>query len=124
MASTVLIPWTVDKSLIKSGLSVPDHLYELYTTVLDRVESQHILRELKRTKANTKKIILIAVEYGDIDEYITKKEMEMFHDFIVKLDANDTTTTNIDQDQEESSMWQKCPVITFQTFDDLTGWLA
>jgi hypothetical protein len=26
------------------------------------------------------------------------------------------------QDQEESSMWQKCPVITFQTFDDLTGW--
>ena len=24
-------------------------------------------------------------------------------------------------DQEESSMWQKCPVITFQTFDDLTG---
>ena len=20
-------------------------------------------------------------------------------------------------------MWQKCPVITFQTFDDLTGWL-
>ena len=90
MASTVLIPWTVDKSLIKSGLSVPDHLYELYTTVLDRVESQHILRELKRTKANTKKIIF-AVEYGDIDEYITKKEMEMFHDFIVKLDANDLT---------------------------------
>ena len=42
----------------------------------------------------------------------------------VKLDADDTTTTNIDQDQEESSMWQKCPVITFQTFDDLTGWLA
>ena len=42
----------------------------------------------------------------------------------VKLDAKDSTTTNIDQDQEESSMWQKCPVITFQTFDDLTGWLA
>ena len=41
-----------------------------------------------------------------------------------KVDSNDTTTTNIDQDQEESSMWQKCPVITFQTFDDLTGWLA
>lgn len=30
-------------------------------------------------------------------------------------------TSNADQDQEESSMWQKCPVITFQTFDDLTG---
>ena len=29
--------------------------------------------------------------------------------------------SNAEQDQEESSMWQKCPVITFQTFDDLTG---
>merc|ERR1712061_532538 len=29
-------------------------------------------------------------------------------------------TPNADQDQEEPSMWQKCPVITFQTFDDLT----
>merc|ERR1719394_942598 len=28
--------------------------------------------------------------------------------------------SNAEQDQEESSMWQKCPVITFQTFDDLT----
>ena len=35
---------------------------------------------------------------------------------------NDTSTSNTEQDQEESSMWQKCPVITFQTFDDLTGW--
>ena len=29
--------------------------------------------------------------------------------------------SNAEQDQEESSMWQKCPVITFQTFDGLTG---
>ena len=35
--------------------------------------------------------------------------------------SNETGTSDIDQDQEESSMWQKCPVITFQTFDDLTG---
>ena len=33
------------------------------------------------------------------------------------------TGSNAEQDQEESSMWQKCPVITFQTFDDLTGLL-
>tara|TARA_R100000664_G_C2754708_1_gene142333 strand:+ start:1559 stop:1906 length:348 start_codon:yes stop_codon:yes gene_type:complete len=91
MSSTVLIPWTVDKSLIKSDLNVADHLHELYTTTLDRIEIQHILRELKRTKANTKKIILIAIEYGDIDEYITKKEMEIFHNFILQLDVNDLT---------------------------------
>ena len=40
-----------------------------------------------------------------------------------QLDSNDRSASNIEQDQEESSMWQKCPVITFQTFDDLTGWL-
>ena len=91
MTSTTLIAWTVDRSLINSGLSVPDHLYELYTTVLDRVESQHILRELKRTNANTKKLVLIGVEYGDIDEYITRKEMEIFHNFILQLDVNDLT---------------------------------
>ena len=91
MTSTTLIAWTVDRSLINSGLIVPDHLYELYTTVLDRVESQHILRELKRTKANTKKLVLIGVEYGDIDEYITRKEMEIFHNFILQLDVNDLT---------------------------------
>ena len=77
------------QALKVSGLTVDDELYELYTGTLQRIEVQHILRELKRTKANTKRIILIAVEYGDIDEYITKKKMEMFHDFIVKLDVND-----------------------------------
>tara|TARA_B100001093_G_scaffold509414_1_gene573367 strand:+ start:174 stop:521 length:348 start_codon:yes stop_codon:yes gene_type:complete len=91
MSTTNLIAWTVDRALINSGLSVPDHLYELYTTVLDRVESQHILRELKRTKANTKKLVLIGVEYGDIDEYITNKEMQLFHSFILELDVNDLT---------------------------------
>ena len=40
-----------------------------------------------------------------------------------QIGLNDTPGSNIEQDQEESSMWQKCPVITFQTFDDLTGWL-
>ena len=39
------------------------------------------------------------------------------------LFSDETTSSNIEHDQEESSMWQKCPVITFQTFDDLTGWL-
>ena len=39
------------------------------------------------------------------------------------LFSDETTSSNIEQDQEESSMWQKCPVITFQTFDDLTGLL-
>ena len=47
----------------------------------------------------------------------------MEQDEEVKLDSHETGTTHIDQEQEESSMWQKCPVITFQTFDDLTGWL-
>ena len=36
--------------------------------------------------------------------------------------SDETTSSNTENDQEESSMWQKCPVITFQTFDDLTGW--
>jgi hypothetical protein len=39
------------------------------------------------------------------------------------LFSDESTSSNIEQDQEESSMWQKCPVITFQTFDDLTGLL-
>ena len=35
--------------------------------------------------------------------------------------SSEEGNSNAEQDQEESSMWQKCPVITFQTFDDLTG---
>ena len=38
-----------------------------------------------------------------------------------KDDSNLDSGEGNSNDQEESSMWQKCPVITFQTFDDLTG---
>ena len=78
-----------NQALKVSGFTVEDDLYELCTGTLQRIEVQHILRELKRTKANTKKIILIALEYGDCDEYLTKKQMELFHSFILQLDVND-----------------------------------
>ena len=78
-----------NQALKASGLSVEDDLYELYSGTLQRIEVQHILRELKRTKANTKRIIQIGVEYGAIDEYLKKQDMEAFHSFILDVDVND-----------------------------------
>ena len=66
-----------------------ENLQELQTIgFLSRIENQHILNELKRNKSNTKKIALVGVFYGDIDEYITSKELEQFHNFLSSFDAS------------------------------------
>ena len=72
--------------------------YELINTTLNRIESQHILRELKHNKANTKRIALLGVFYGDINEYLTTKELEQFHNFLSTFNIssliNDNYTPN------------------------------
>ena len=82
----------INKAYKKSGLKVADHLQPLYGEVINSVEAQHVLRELKRTKANTKRIIQIGVEYGAIDEYLKKQDMEDFHAFVLTIDINDLWT--------------------------------
>ena len=80
----------INKAYEKSGLKVADHIEPLYCEAINSIEAQHVLRELKRTKANTKRIIQIGVEYGAIDEYsMNKKIFEAFHSFILDVDVND-----------------------------------
>lgn len=57
-------------------------IYDLINTTLNRIESQHILRELKRNKTNTKKIVSLGLFYGDILERPKTKEIEQFHTFL------------------------------------------
>ena len=80
---------SINKAYKKSGLKVADHIEPLYCETINSIEAQHVLRELKRTKANTKRIIQIGVEYGAIDEYLKKEDMEAFHSFILDVDVND-----------------------------------
>tara|TARA_B100000965_G_scaffold222070_1_gene185810 strand:+ start:97 stop:429 length:333 start_codon:yes stop_codon:yes gene_type:complete len=79
----------INKAYKKSGLKVADHIQPLYCEAINSVEAQHVLRELKRTKANTKRIIQIGVEYGAIDEYLKKQDIEAFHTFVLNIDVND-----------------------------------
>ena len=79
----------INQAYKRSGLTVADHIEPLYCETINSIEAQHVLRELKRTKANTKRIIQIGVEYGAIDEYLKKQDMEAFHSFIVEVDVND-----------------------------------
>tara|TARA_X000001382_G_scaffold47866_1_gene32365 strand:- start:1041 stop:1370 length:330 start_codon:yes stop_codon:yes gene_type:complete len=79
----------INKAYKKSGLKVADHIEPLYCEAINSIEAQHVLRELKRTKANTKRIIQIGVEYGAIDEYLKKQDMEAFHAFVLTVDVND-----------------------------------
>tara|TARA_Y100001963_G_scaffold158081_1_gene256420 strand:+ start:1543 stop:1839 length:297 start_codon:yes stop_codon:yes gene_type:complete len=66
-----------------------ENLQELHSIgFLSRIENQHILNELKRNKSNAKKIALVGVFYGDIDEYITGKELEEFYNFLSSFDAS------------------------------------
>ena len=60
---------------------------------------------------------------GNKTEHVNESASENENTEEMTLFSDETTSSNIEHDQEESSMWQKCPVITFQTFDDLTGWL-
>lgn len=60
---------------------------------------------------------------GNKTEHVHESAPENENTEELTLFSDETTSSNIANDQEESSMWQKCPVITFQTFDDLTGWL-
>jgi hypothetical protein len=84
----------INKAYKKSGLKVADHIEPLYCEAINSVEAQHVLRELKRTKANTKRIIQIGVEYGAIDEYLKKQDMEAFHAFVLTVDVNDLQNDN------------------------------
>lgn len=79
----------INKAYKKSGLTVADHIEPLYCETINSIEAQHVLRELKRSKANTRRIIQIGVEYGAIDEYLTKQDMEAFHSFVLDVDVND-----------------------------------
>lgn len=79
----------INKAYKKSGLKVADHIEPLYCEVINSSEAQHVLRELKRTKANSKRIIQIGIEYGAIDEYLKKQDMEAFHAFVLNIDVND-----------------------------------
>lgn len=80
----------INKAFDNSGLTVEDHLEALYCEGINTVEAQHILRELKRSKANTKRIIQVATDYGCIDEYsMNKKAFEAFHAFVLTVDVND-----------------------------------
>jgi len=84
----------INKAYKKSGLKVADHIEPLYCEAINSIEAQHVLRELKRTKANTKRIIQIGVEYGAIDEYLKKQDMEAFHAFVLTVDVNDLQNDN------------------------------
>jgi len=57
------------------------NVYELVMTTFDRIESEYVLNELVRNKANAKKVINIGLEYGDISEALTTVEFIEFYWF-------------------------------------------
>jgi len=56
-------------------------VYELVFTTFNRSESAHVMNELARNKANAKKVMKIAQEYGDINEALTTVEFIEFYWF-------------------------------------------
>ena len=66
----------LDSVTIKSS-----NVQELVLTTLKRIESEYILNELVRNKANAKKVINIGLEYGDINEALTTVEFIEFYWF-------------------------------------------
>ena len=54
-------------------------VYELVFTTFNRSESAHVMNELTRNKANAKKVMKIAQEYGDINEALTTIEFKEFY---------------------------------------------
>ena len=55
------------------------NVYELVMTTFDRIESEYVLNELVRNKANAKKVINIGLEYGDINEALNTIEFIEFY---------------------------------------------
>ncbi len=56
-------------------------VHELIFTTFDRIESEYVLNELVRNKANAKKVMYIGLEYGDISEALTTVEFIEFYWF-------------------------------------------
>ena len=102
----------IDKAYDKSGLTVEDHLWSLYTEGINTVEAQHVLRELKRTKANTKRIIQVAIDYGCIDEYsMNKKAFEAFHAFVLTVDTNDLVNDDYSVNKYQAAFIEKMELL-------------
>jgi len=102
----------IDKALDNSGLTVEDHLWALYTEGVNTVEAQHVLRELKRTKANTKRIIQVAIDYGSIDEYsMNKKAFEAFHAFVLNIDVNDLINDDYFSNKYQAAFTEKMELL-------------
>ena len=75
---------TMTQTKVKSIGSVTiksPNVYELVMTTLDRIESEYVLNELVRNKANAKKVMNIGLEYGDISEALTTVEFIEFYWF-------------------------------------------
>ena len=101
-----------NKAFEKSGLTVEDHLQALYCEGINTVEAQHVLRELKRTKANTKRIIQVAIDYGCIDEYsINKKAFEAFHAFVLTVDTNDLVNDDYFTNKYQAAFVEKMELL-------------
>ena len=102
----------IDKAYDKSGLTVEDHLQALYCEGINTVEAQHVLRELKRTKANTKRIIQVATDYGCIDEYsMNKKAFEAFHAFVLTVDTNDLVNDDYFSNKYQAAFVEKMELL-------------
>ena len=64
------------------------NVYELVMTTFDRIESEYILNELVRNKANAKKVMKIGQEYGDINEVLTTVEFVEFYKWFQMIDCD------------------------------------
>lgn len=109
---TTFVVDCINKAFEKSGLTVEDHLQALYCEGINTVEAQHVLRELKRTKANTKRIIQVAIDYGCIDEYsMNKKAFEAFHAFVLNIDVNDLVDYGYTANKYQSAFTEKMELL-------------
>ena len=75
---------TMTQTKVKSIGSVTiksPNVYELVMTTLERIESEYVLNELVRNKANAKKVMNIGLEYGDISQALTTVEFIEFYWF-------------------------------------------
>ena len=64
------------------------NVYELVMTTFDRIESEYVLNELVRNKANAKKVISIGLEYGDINEALNTIEFIEFYKWFEMIVAD------------------------------------
>ena len=64
------------------------NVYELVMTTFDHIESEYVLNELVRNKANAKKVINIGLEYGDINEALNTIEFIEFYKWFEMIVAD------------------------------------